>query len=37
MLKMTEIELEPISDIDTYLFVEKEMREGITYITKSKS
>ena len=37
MLKMTEIELEPISDIGTYLFVEKEMREGITYITKSKS
>ena len=26
MLKLTEIELEFISDIDMYLFVEKEMR-----------
>ena len=33
-LKMTGIELELISDIDMYLFVEKGMREGISYITK---
>ena len=33
-LKMTGIELELISDIDIYLFVEKGMREGISYIAK---
>ena len=37
MLKMTEIELELISDIDMYLFVEKGMRKGISYIAKSYS
>ena len=28
MLKMTEIELELVSDTEMYLFVEKRMREG---------
>ena len=34
ILKMTGIELEKISDIDKYLFIEKEMRGGISYIAK---
>ena len=34
VLKMTEIELELISNIDMYVFVEKGMREGISYIAK---
>ena len=33
-LKMTKIELELISRIDIYLFVEKGIREGIFYIAK---
>ena len=37
MLKMTRIELELISDTDMYLFVEKGMRGGISYITKRPS
>ena len=34
MLKMTGIKLEKISDIDKYLFIEKGLRGGISYITK---
>ena len=34
MLKMTKIELELISNIDMYLFIQKRMRGGISYIVK---
>ena len=34
MLKMTDIELEKISDIYKYLFIEKGLRGGISYIAK---
>ena len=34
MLKMTGIELKLISDINMYLFTERGMRGGISYITK---
>ena len=37
MLKMTEVELELISDIDMHLFIEKGMRGGISYIAKRHS
>ena len=37
MLKITKIELELISDTDMYLFIEKGMREGISYIAKRHS
>ena len=37
MLKMTGVELEPISDIDMHLFIEKGMRGGISYIAKRHS
>ena len=34
MLKMTDVELEKISDIDKYLFIQKGSRGGISYIAK---
>ena len=34
MLKMTVVKLEQISDIDKYLFFEKGLRGGISYIAK---
>ena len=34
MLKMTDIKLEKISDIDKYLFIETGLRGGISYFTK---
>ena len=34
MLKMTDVKLEKISDIDKYLFIKKESRGGISYIAK---
>ena len=34
MLKMTDIELEKISDIDKHLYIEKELRGGISCVTK---
>ena len=34
MLKMTEIKLEKIPDIDKYLFIKKGLRGGISYIAK---
>ena len=37
IFKMTGIELELISDIDMYLFIEKGMRGGISYIAKRHS
>ena len=37
MLKMTEIELELISDISMHLFIEKGIRGGISYIAKRHS
>ena len=37
MLEMTGVKLEKIFDIDMYLFIEKELRGGIFYITKRYS
>ena len=37
MLKMTGVKLKRIFDIDMYLFIEKELRGGIFYITKRYS
>ena len=34
MLKMTVVKLEKISDIGKYLFIEKRLRRGISYIAK---
>ena len=34
MLKMTGVKLKRIFDIDMYLFIEKELRGGISYIAK---
>ena len=34
MLKMTDVELEKISDIDKHLFIEKGLRRGISDISK---
>ena len=34
MLKMTRVTLEKISDVDKYLFIEKGLRGGISYIAK---
>ena len=37
MLKMAGVKLEKISNIDMYLFVEKELKGGISYIAKRYS
>ena len=37
MLKTTAVKLEKISDIDIYLFTEKGLRGGISYIAKRYS
>ena len=37
MLKMTGVKLEKIFDIDMYLFIEKGLRGGISYIAKRYS
>ena len=34
MLKMTNVELEKIPDIEKYLFIEKGLKRGISYIDK---
>ena len=37
MLSMTEIELDLISNVETYLFFEKDVRVGASYISKRYS
>ena len=34
MLKMNDVKLEKITDIDMYLFIQKGLRGGIFYIAK---
>ena len=34
MLKMNDVKLEKITDIDIYLFIQKGLRGGISYIAK---
>ena len=34
MLKMNDVKLEKITDIDMYLFIQKGLRGGISYIAK---
>ena len=34
ILKMTGVKLEKVSDINKYLFIEKELRGGVSYIAK---
>ena len=36
MLKMSRLKLEKISDIDKYLFIEKGLRGGISYIVRKQ-
>ena len=37
MLKMTVVKLEKMSDIDMYLFIEKGVKGGISYVAKNYS
>ena len=37
MLKITGVDLEKVSDIDMYLFIQKGLRGGISYIVKRYS
>ena len=37
MLKMIGVKLEKVSDIDIYLFIEKGLRGGISYIARRNS
>ena len=37
MLKMTDVKLEKISDINKYLYIEKGLRGGISYIAKRQA
>ena len=37
MLKMTGVELEKISDLDTHIFIEEVMRGGISCVSKRYS
>ena len=34
MLKMNDVKLEKITDIDMYLFIQKGLRGGISYIAR---
>ena len=37
MLKMTEIKLQKIHDVNMHIFIQKDMRGGISYISKIHS